>query len=402
MQDQELFDACLLLALESDLTKATLILPAGPGVCLFTTAANKPVLILYGANLRSLVRRRLAEPAKAEKSRRTELLPIVDRIWFRRTFSSFETQLAYFRIARAAYPETYHDLLPHLHAWFLRIDPNADYPHFGITDQIKPHTGLHWGPFGSRKSVNSFLETLQNIFNLCRYGDILAQAPHARACPYAQMNRCAAVCDGTISADSYREIIQQGIDFVNHPHRAIAAMGQQMKDFSAAMHFEQAQQTKTKIELAQKLIAGPYRWVRPIERFYVLSFQRGPMVKLPGQRQLQPTITPFLIGPGWIKQIEPFSLTDALDACRSLLDHLQLAKMQDSQQTSSTCDLEILAWVTRFLYGTSNDKGLYLPADELVDIEDFAAKLQQHFAQPPKGSTKLQLDTFSLTQTDEP
>ena len=61
METQDYFDGCLLVAAEADLGAVTLNLPPTPGVCLFTTEQDHPILLLYGGNLRAQVRRRLAE-----------------------------------------------------------------------------------------------------------------------------------------------------------------------------------------------------------------------------------------------------------------------------------------------------------------------------------------------------
>ncbi|KPK73299.1 MAG: hypothetical protein AMJ79_15170, partial [Phycisphaerae bacterium SM23_30] len=89
MKDQELFDGCLLIPPEADLASATAEMPTTGGVCLFTTGDNQPVLLLYGGNLRSQVRRRLQDDPGGERMRRVRLRPVVERIWFRRAYSAF-------------------------------------------------------------------------------------------------------------------------------------------------------------------------------------------------------------------------------------------------------------------------------------------------------------------------
>ncbi|KPK77337.1 MAG: hypothetical protein AMJ79_03630 [Phycisphaerae bacterium SM23_30] len=318
------------------------------------------------------------------------LRPVVERIWFRRAYSAFETQWAYFDIVRAVYPERLGEFFPRLGAWFIRLDPEAEYPYFDKTnqlnipvrqksdDEVQVGSGknLYWGPFATKKSAGEFLEILQDLFDLCRCPQFLAQAPCASGCSYAQMGRCAAVCNGTVSTERYRRIINEAIDFLNRPmEESRGAWERHMKASAADLQFEKAQLLKNKIALVQKLSADAFSWVVPLARFYVLVFQGGPRVKVAGRRGLAPTISPFIITAGRISQIEPFPLSEAGSGVQSTLDHLHLKQMQSSPPEES-----ILGWAANFLYRKSGARGLYLPADENLRAEDLAGKIEEHFA----------------------
>ena len=411
MYEQGLFDGCLLISPEADLISATADMPATAGVCLLSTADNQPVLLLYGANLRTLVRRRLRDDQTDQKTRRTRLRPIIERIWFRRTYSAFETQWAYFNIARTVYPDRFAEFFPRLDVWFISVDPDAEYPYFDKTNQLNlsdplkskdasqiGFAPLYWGPFSTKKSASQFLQTLQNLFNLCRCPHLLAQAPHAAGCSYAQMNRCAAVCNGSVSQVRYRQIIDETIDFLNHlVSDSLAALESKMKRSSADLQFEKAQRLKNKITQVQKLLAPAYRWVVPLEKFYVLAFETGPAVKLPRRRAALPTVTPFIISPGAVSQVESFPLTQAHEAAQTTLDHLNLIQMQ-----SLLPQTQLLAWTANYLYRKIRGQGLYLLAREKLNAPDLAQKIRQHFDQrKDTHKNKLKLDTFSMTAPDD-
>ena len=179
-------------------------------------------------------------------------------------------------------------------------------------------------------------------------------------------------------------------------------MQKHMEEYAAELRYEQAQNLKIKINEVQKLLAPSYRWVRPLDEFYVLSFQTGPRVKIRGQRRLQPSVTPFLIGPGWISQIESFPLGHALEACQTLMDRIQLSYFKRSLPDQPNLDQEILAWIANFLYRNTLKKGLYLPlAGGQLDAENMTRRLGEYFARPEKKSAGLQLDTFSLLEKEE-
>ena len=385
MNGEELFDGHVELDPRVDPTQATLAVPAGAGVCLFAGQEDQPILLLYGAALRNIVRGRLAEPETAEQSRKLRLRPITTQLWFRRAWSAFETQLAYFHIARAVYQDDYRQFFPRLRAWFVCVDLEAEYPVFEITDRYRRGGRLYWGPFADKKTTAGCVGALENVFDLCRHPERLAQAPNAEACPYAQMGRCVAVCDGTAEPAQYRESIEKAVGLLNsNLADSFAAMQQRMRDAAAAREYEEAQRIKTNLQGLKKLCGPGARWMTPLEQFGVFSFQPGPAIKVADKRAGQPSVTPFVIGPGWITQIESFLLDDAEQGCRSLLDHYHLHCLRDRTTPESQVEDDLLVWACRLLYRESHDKGLYVRADQLDSSEQLAQRITDHFRRPKR------------------
>ena len=394
-----LFDLTVELPGEAELAEATLAVPAGAGVCLFTNQDDQPILLIHGANLRAIVRNRLAEPDPDEKTRRTRLRPVTTRLRIRRAYSAFETQLAYFHAAAALYPDRYREFFPRLSLHLISIDPTATYPYFQVTDRRGDDRCRCWGPFSTAKAAAEYLQVLQDVFDLCRRNDLLAQAPHGEACPYGQMNRCLVVCDGTVAAADYRNRIAEAMDFLDRPQQARDRWQEQMKSLAGELKFEQAQRLKLRTSQVDKLLGRAYSWVRPLADFAVLAFQPGPRMRVEGKRRAEETISPFVIGPGWISQIEPFGLSDPLAGCQGLIDHLALTRFQAGNTDPGEQNRRIFAWVARFLYGTVRDKGLYLPVEALPEAQQLAQQVAEHFAQVAKPKKKKpDLDTAALSE----
>jgi len=401
MRGENLFDGCLILPPEADLTGGTKEVPGTAGVCLLTNDQLQPVLLLYGANLRSLVRRRLTVEAKENQnesqtvSRRTRLRPIVTRIWFRRTYSLFETQLAYFRIAREVYPETYQEWFGRLDTWFLHLNSGSEYPFWEITSQLRAETVSYWGPFATKKAAATYLEILQSLFDLCRCPDRISQGSCSQSCAYAQMNRCGALEKGEFSPERYHALIREAAQLLNDIPRQIHTWREQMKRLSADLQFEKAQRLKERIAQGQKLLAENYRWVMPLEKFYVLSFQHGPKIKSSGRKK-EPTLSGFLLSLGGIDQIEPIPLSQAAQAAQALLDHLNLKQLQIATSASMQ-NVELFAWASRILY----KKNLFIQVQNDLTADQLAQRIRQHFSRPAQTDPKLKLDNLSLTEHKE-
>jgi hypothetical protein len=405
MRGEYLFDGCLILPPEADLSTGTKEVPGTAGVCLLTNDQLQPILLLYGANLRHLVRRRLTVETEGDQnesqtvSRRTRLRPIVTRIWFRRTYSPFETQLAYFRIAREVYPETYQEWFGRLETWFVYLNSAGEYPFWEITSQLRAETVSYWGPFATKKAAASYLEILQSLFDLCRCPVRISQGNCSESCAYAQMNRCAALEQGKFSPEKYQALIREAAQFLHDIPPQIQIWREQMKQRSADQQFEKAQRLKERIAQGQKLLGQNYRWAMPLEQFYVLSFQHGPKMKSTGRKK-ELAISGFLLSLWGIDQIEPIPLSQAVKAAQGLLDHLHFKQLQ-SETSASLMPSELFAWATQILYKKNQDKNLFLRAQNDLTAEQITQHIRRHFSRPAKTDLKLKLDNLSLTEHKE-
>jgi len=399
----ELFDGFVEFSAGDDFVKASLQVPACGGVCLFVSSDNQPVLLALGADLRHLVRQRLSEDQDDGIKRRVKLRPVVRGVWYRRGYSRFEVQLHYFRIAQAVYPHDYHEFFPKLDTWFICVDRQSQYPFFEKANTISSDGRGYWGPFATGKAAGKFLEGLQSVFGLCRDKNILAQSPCAVACSYAQMAGCVTVCDGSVPAERYRQVIDEAVSFLDGKGQEyLACLRQKMLELSGSLQFEQAQRVKVQIADVEKLLGPAYRWVGPMDRFYVLVFQKGPDLKLPEERRLQPSISSFIIGPGLVSQIEPFPLTQAQRGCGELLNHLNLTRLRQGEIHFGNTEKELLAWAAGLLYKSAGDKGLFVRVGEGISADELAIKVVRHFQKPHKNShDKLSLDAYNLAGQDD-
>ncbi|MHC4611501.1 MAG: hypothetical protein ACYS7M_14260, partial [Planctomycetota bacterium] len=71
------------------------ILPSGGGVCALTDGQGRLILTLAGEDLRRSLGIRLERPAQEDRRRRADLRAVARRLWWRSTFSVFETSLTY-------------------------------------------------------------------------------------------------------------------------------------------------------------------------------------------------------------------------------------------------------------------------------------------------------------------
>ena len=250
--------------------------PAKWVVYLFADELGAAFQLLCVKNLRSSLQRRLGEANELAPGRRVLYRQVVRRIWWRRVDSALEADLAYAQAAEALFPAIHKQFIESRRPWWIEIFPHATHPRFVRTDRPQPEDDKRlFGPLPIKAAAGRVIETLEDAFDLCRYYNILIQAPHGAACAYKQMHKCPAPCDGSISLAMYHQMIHQAVSFLEHPADVIQQHTARMQSAAAAMQFEAAGRVKAYV---QQLTEIATLSLRPMEELEFLAVLRGPRI----------------------------------------------------------------------------------------------------------------------------
>jgi len=248
-------------------------------VYLLADEQDQPVQLLCVKNLRQSLRRRLGGQEMLGPSKKVNYRDLVRHIHWRRVDSAFEADWIYYEIARRIFPDTYRGMVGFRPAWFVHVNPAADFPRYTKTIDLAGKSGLLLGPVEDKHAAARLIELLEDAFDLCRYYNILMQAPHGKACAYKEMGKCPAPCDGSISMEQYRAMISRSaaaaVDATQIIHEAQTRMAAAAKE----LHFEVAGKNKAFIDKLAELGKGPFRYLRELHDFQWISLQRGPRAK---------------------------------------------------------------------------------------------------------------------------
>jgi excinuclease UvrABC nuclease subunit len=271
--------------------------PAKWAVYLLSDANDRPVQLLCVKNLRYSLRRRLGhEGEQGGLSRRVNYRELVRRVKWRRVDGAFEADWIYYEAARAVFPESYRGMVGFRPAWFVHVDTEAKFPRYAKTIDLSPRPGMLIGPVEDKHAANRLIETVEDAFDLCRYYNVLTQAPGGLACAYKEMGKCPAPCDGSIAMEQYRRMVEWSARTLVDPAEFLRGHAQRMKAAAAELRFETAAKIKAYIEQIALLGKGPFRHLGKFRNFAYLSFQHGPRPDRGNARI-------FLITPGMIEEI---------------------------------------------------------------------------------------------------
>jgi excinuclease UvrABC nuclease subunit len=325
--------------------------PARWVVYLLADAEDRPVQLLCVKNLRYSLKRRLGPDEEAAgPSKRVNYREIVRRVHWRRVDSAFEADWLYYEAARLVFPQTYAGMVGFRPAWFVHVNPDNPFPRYVKTiDLAKP--GLLIGPLEDKHAAAGLIEIAEDAFDLCRYYNVLVEAPGARACAYKEMGKCPAPCDGSISMDQYRGMVEWSARGVVDPATLVRDHTKRMQQAATELRFETAAKIKGLVDRLSQLGKGPYRHVALLKDFRYLSLQHGPR---------EGTARVFVITPGVIEEIAGLIAEPAKPA-----DLLRLALDRAAGQTAERLDqtqTERVGIVTHHLFSAKH-RGVFLRLD---------------------------------------
>ena len=268
--------------------------PAKWAVYLMSDAGDQPVQLLCVKNLRYSLERRLGTgEIDAGPSRRVNYREIVRRVRFSRVDSTFEADAVYLEAAREIFPKSYRGMTGMRPAWFVHVNPEAEFPRYQKTTDLS-RAGLCIGPVEDKHAAARLIALVEDLFDLCRYYNLLVESPNAKACAYKEMGKCPAPCDGSISIEQYRHVIEWSARTLVDPSDAVRMHAQRMQRAAADRRFEIAGKIKSYVDQLSQLGAGPFRHARWLRDFQFVSFQHGPRAG---------TVKVFLITPGQICEV---------------------------------------------------------------------------------------------------
>jgi hypothetical protein len=197
---------------------------------------------------------------------------------------------------------------------------------------------------------------MEDAFDLCRYYSILVQSPHGRACAYKEMGKCPAPCDGSISIEQYRRLIEWSADTLSDPREMIRQQTHRMQQAAAELRFETAAKIRSYIGELSRLGKGAFRHARPLRDFAYAALQPGPYA---GSAKL------FLILPGLIQEIA--DLLDEPAHPSELLRTIFTAADANIGVTLDAKGVERIGIVAHHLFSPKQSQGVFIPLTELAD-----------------------------------
>ncbi len=124
------------------------------------------------------------------------------------------------------------------HAW-IRMNPNDEVPTFNITREYENDSATYYGPFGSVKRLEKFLDTIRRHIPIAMCGEPLMVK---RECIDFHLKRCSGPCfDRNITREEYMDLVKQMAMYLEGRLEELTDLVEQrMEEASANLEFEKA------------------------------------------------------------------------------------------------------------------------------------------------------------------
>jgi len=130
------------------------------------------------------------------------------------------------------------------HAW-IRVDLEKQIPTFEITREAVKDGATYYGPYGSTKRLERFMDTIRKSIPvaMCKDPDKVK-----RACMDYHLDRCAGPCEGHMSPEEYRALVEQMSYYLEgRPDDLRKSLKGQMEKASESMEFEKAAELRDRL-----------------------------------------------------------------------------------------------------------------------------------------------------------
>lgn len=133
---------------------------------------------------------------------------------------------------------------------------NERFPRVYLTRKKVNDGSIYFGPYPSVMTARTLLEMLRQLYPIRNCKLILKEENinngHYRPCLEYHIGNCKAPCDGSISEDDYRQMIQNIKRVIKgNIHEVLKDMKAQMMDHASRLEFEQAQVIKDKYDILE-------------------------------------------------------------------------------------------------------------------------------------------------------
>lgn len=214
-------------------------LPAAPGVYLMRDAEGT---IIYVGKARSL-RQRVRSYFNASGDSRYHVRFLVARvsdIEIMLTDTEKEALLLENTLIKQHRPRYNLDLKDDKTYFSLRIDPREEFPRFNLVRKTARDGARYFGPYSSATAAREVLRQMVRMFPLRHY-PLASCMARKRPCLYHQIGQCSAPCQGLISKESYQELVEGAMLFLEGKGRQLVSeFKRRMNEAAEKTHYEEA------------------------------------------------------------------------------------------------------------------------------------------------------------------
>jgi len=224
-------------------------LPNKPGVYIMRDKNDTVIYVGKAVILKNRVRSYFRKTNKTERIKK--MVSLIDHFEYIVVGSEDEALVLECNLIKKYRPK-YNVLLKDDKTYpYICVDVKSDYPNVFITRRVLNDGSKYFGPYASSGSAREMLDFVKEKFQIrqCRKFKF-----NDRPCLNYHIKKCLAPCQGYISKEDYRKLIDQIIMLLDGKTESIIKMSKkEMEEYSHNMEFEKAAQVRDRIQAIERI-----------------------------------------------------------------------------------------------------------------------------------------------------
>lgn len=131
---------------------------------------------------------------------------------------------------------------------YIYIDMSEDFPRLEITRKVLKGSSIkYFGPYST--GARDILDSIYEIVPLVQKK---ACVKGKEACLFYQIKKCHAPCEGKISSQEYKGIVDEALEYIYNKTKLISKLKERMEEYSMDFRFEDAMVLRDRIKTIEK------------------------------------------------------------------------------------------------------------------------------------------------------
>lgn len=131
---------------------------------------------------------------------------------------------------------------------YIYIDLSEEFPRLEITRKVlKGNQIKYFGPYSS--GARDILDSIYEIVPLVQKK---ACIKGQEACLFYQIKKCLAPCEGKITQEAYKKIVDEALEYIYNKSKLIAKLNGKMQEYANDFRFEEAMVLRERIKTIEK------------------------------------------------------------------------------------------------------------------------------------------------------
>lgn len=224
------------------------LVPDKPGVYIMKDEDNKIIYIGKAISLKNRVRQYF-QSSRSHTLKVRQMVSNIRDFEYIITTNEVEALILESNLIKKHKPKYNILLKDDKHYPYIKITMGEDYPKILVAREIKKDKGKYYGPYPSSYAVNQTMEIIKNLFPIRSCTKVLPRdIGKDRPCLNFHIKRCIAPCQGKVTSEQYKEMMQEiGTFLSGRQEELIKKLEEKMNEASGNLEFEKAAQFRDQV-----------------------------------------------------------------------------------------------------------------------------------------------------------